>query len=278
MKLEILLPVDNSTFCQAATRIGYQLAAALPGSRLNVLNVVNVRPSSGNVLNDLPGYVGFEPAVVSNEVYKAKFDAARAMIDQVVEHARDQGIDAHGFVATGAVTDELVAAALNNDVVIMGLRGESEDRHPGQGGAQASNAMPRIDVPVLLVPREVTAIDSFAVGYDGSPSAERALEMVGKLAVPMGATVHLIHVGDAHAGQAKLEAAKAKLGEGVQTVFHLAQGTEIHKVLVETATAAGAHVLVLGFQGQSKLKDVVFGSAQTHLLNKDLRVALLIAH
>ncbi|MEZ4319061.1 MAG: universal stress protein [Myxococcota bacterium] len=278
MDLKILLPVDGSTFCQAATRVAFQLASALPGSKLTALNIVNVRPPSGNVISDLTGYVGFEPAVVSPEVYQAHQQVAQGLVDTLVARAKTEGIDAEGVVATGAITAELVAASNRSDVVVMGVRGESEDRFPGQGGAQASNAMPQITVPVLLVPREITHIRSFAVGYDDSPSAVRALQIVGKLARPLNVPVHLIHVGDPTRGQERLEKAAQQLGADIHTVQHLVQGQEVHRALVDTAVSAKADVLVLGFQGQSKLKDVVFGSAQAHLLNKDLHVALLIAH
>jgi len=278
--VKILVPIDSSTFSQAATRVAYQLAHGLPDTSLHALHIVNVRPASGNMIKDLTGYVGFEPAVVSEQTYEEHTTGAQSIVDLFVAHAATEGLTATAEVATGAVTSELVRASNSADLVVMGLRGESEDSFPGQGGAQAPNAIPQMATPVLLVPREVTRIKGFAVGYDGSASAVRALHIVSKLAPPLGVPVHLIHVGDAVEGEGLLQQAKAGLPADTVTVFHLIQagGEGVHKALVDTTEASDADVLVLGFAGQSKIKDVVFGSAQAHLLHKDLHIALLIAH
>ncbi len=276
--MKVLVPIDSSTFSQAATRVAFQLAGSRPNTTLHGVHIVNVRPPSGNVLADLSGYVGFEPAVVSEEVYKAHREVARSMVDGFVSRAATEGVQATGQVLTGPVTGELVRASNHADLVVMGMAGESEDKFPGQGGAQASNALPQLECPVLLVPREITRLRSLAVGYDGSASAARALRAVARLAGPMDLPVHLMHVGNSEEGQRLLQEARNTLGTAIDTHFHLLSDEQsVHQALVEAAAEAKADCLVLGFKGQSTLKDVVFGSAQTHLIGaNNPHVALLI--
>ncbi len=277
--MRFLVPLDGSTDCRAATHVAFQLAAALPDIELVALHVVNVRPPSGNLLKDASGYVGFEPAIVSDEVYEAHRKAGQALIDGFVNQARAQGLKASGSIVEGAVSACIVEASHTADLVIMGLRGESDDRFPGQGGAQTANAIPQMNVPALLVPREITRIRAIAVGYDRSPAARRALKSVRALA-PLEVPVHLIHVGGeaAEVEEAFAEAEAALTGGEPLVRHHVPADGDVHQVLVATTREVGADLLVLGFRGKSTLKDVVFGSAREHLLAQDLRIALLIGH
>ncbi|MCA9490541.1 MAG: universal stress protein [Myxococcales bacterium] len=277
--MRFLVPVDGSTDCRAATHVAYQLAGALPDIELVALHVVNVRPPSGSILQDASGYMGFEPAVVSPEIYEAREVAGKALVDGFVALAKANGLKASGMVVPGAVTEELVKAANTCDLVIMGLRGESNDRFPGQGGAQTANAIPQIAVPALLVPRSITRIRAMAVGYDASPAAQRSLKSVAALK-PLGVPVHLIYVGGEGSEPSSILAeAEAFLGDDVETVrHHVPMDQNVHHTLVKTTEGSNADMLVLGFSGKSTLKDAVFGSAREHLLTQDLGVALLIAH
>lgn len=277
--MRFLVPLDGSTDCRAAVYVAHQLAGAVPDTELVGLHIVNVRPPSGNLLKDATGYVGFEPAIVKPEIYDAHKKAGQAHLDTFVNEGIKLGLDVEGSLQTGAVTEEIVKASNNVDLVIMGLRGESDDRFPGQGGAQTANAIPQFSVPALLVPREITRIRSIAVGYDGSPAAQRALKSVRALAGPLEVPVHLIHVGGEREDAASTLDEAADLLDDVEVVrHHVPLGDNVHQTLVETTRSANADLLVLGFRGKSTLKDVVFGSAREHLLAQDLRIALLVAH
>jgi nucleotide-binding universal stress UspA family protein len=275
--VRILVPLDGSTYCQAATSVALQLGKAIDGSVLEGLHVVNVRTASGNLLADLTGYVGFEPAIVADDVYGAHTAAADAMVKAFVARAATLGVMATPRVETGAVAARIVEASLHADLVVMGQRGESDDRFPGQGGAQANNALPLLNAPALLVPRAVTRVRAFAVGYDGSASAAHGLKLVKRLAIPLQVPVHLVYVGTAAAGVPLLEQAATELTDACIVEKHFVTGSPVHQALARTAAEVGADVLVLGFTGKSKLRDVVFGSARDHLLGS-ARVGLLLAH
>lgn len=274
--MRILVPVDASTSCQAAISVAFQLARAVDGAELEALHVVNVRPASGRLLADLSGYVGFEPAIVSDAVFSAHTEAGEALVKAFQARATASGVSAAGRVETGAVAATLIQASLHADLVIMGLKGESDDRFPGQGGAQSANAVPQLNAPVLLVPRTVTRVAAIAVGYDGSASAAHALKHARSLAAPLEVPVHLIHVGDPSVGEPLLDEAVALLAP-IPCVKHLVEGGPVHELLSDTAVESGADVLVLGFAGRSKMKDVLWGSTRDHLLGKS-RIALLLSH
>lgn len=274
--MRILVPLDSSTWSQAAQRVALQLAAARPGVHLHAMHVVNVRTASGNIISDIPGYAGFEPAIVSPQAYEAHESAAQAMVDQFVKRALAEGASVDGSVAHGAVTAEIVKAADSAGLVVMGMKGESEDRYPGQGGAQASNALPLLDTPTLLVPRTVTRIQSIAVGYDGSAGARHALRSASALA-ELGFPLHLIHVG-AVGDEDPLIEAEGFLSADLQerTHRHYVTGDSVHEALQDAAAEANANVLALGFRGADPLKNALFGSSREYLLGASATVALLI--
>lgn len=274
--MRILVPLDSSTYSQAAQRVALQLAAALPGAVLHAIHVVNVRTASGNLITDIAGYAGFEPAIVSPEIFEAHNDAAQAMVDQFVNRAITDGLTAQGEVVYGAVTEAIVKAGDSADLVVMGLKGESEDKFPGQGGAQAANALPRLATPTLLVPRTVTRIRGIAVGYDGSAGAKHALRGAAALE-PLGVPLHLIHVGAVPEADPLLEA-EAVLTDTMRerTNRHYVSGDSVHGALAAATRNANANVLALGFRGADPLKDALFGSSREFLLDASSSVALLI--
>lgn len=276
--MRILVPIDSSTSCLAAQNVAFQLGGAIPGAELHAIHVVNVRTASGNLINDLSGYAGFEPVIVAADVYEASLKAAQALVDQFVNRALAEGLRAAGQVVQGPVTRCLVEASHHADLVVMGLRGVSDDRYPGQGGAQTREALPQMGVPVLLVPRTVSRINGFAVGYDGSPSSSHALRAavaLGALQVPM----QLIYIGDTVPSPDPLDAAAAAIPATFTADVHKHYHTKasVHEGLVEAAAEANANLLCLGFKGDHPLRNALFGSAREHLVDHDTPLALLIA-
>ena len=275
--MRILVPIDSSTSSQAAQRVAFQLGGSIPGAELHAIHVVNVRTPSGNLLNDISGYAGFEPLIVNAEVYEASVNAAQAMVDQFVHRAVSEGLTATGSVVQGPVARCLVEASHHVDLVVMGLRGESDDRYPGQGGAQTRQALPQISVPVLLVPRSVTRIRGMAVGYDGSPSAAHALRAAVALA-ELRVPLQLIYIGDAVPDPDPLDVAVGVLPASFagRVHKHYRKVESVHQGLVEAASDANANLLCLGFKGDRSMRNVLFGSAREHLVDHDTPLALLI--
>ncbi len=62
MSLRVLVGVDGSPFSDAAVRLALDLVSRRGEAELTALHVVNVVAPSGNLIKDLPGRLGFEPA------------------------------------------------------------------------------------------------------------------------------------------------------------------------------------------------------------------------
>ena len=274
MTIRILLPHDGSTCAHAATSVALQLASSLTDTQLVVLHVVNVRPATGNFLEDLSGRLGFEPAVVRTDVADAKQTSGELILSAVAERARQAGVSVETVQVTGVVSETVLEHSHDKDLVVMGIRGQTEDRYLGQGGEMSSWLPQRSSTPVLLVPAAVESISSIALGWDGSAAARHTLRPVRRIAAAAGLAVHAIHVTPDGTGAALLDELDSML-EGVELSKHVVQGTRAHRTLVEASQQCGANVLALGYLGRSKVKDLFFGSSTERVL-MDQQLAVLV--
>lgn len=276
MSCRILVCVDGSTFSNHAASVALQLAKAHPNAHVTALHVVPVVAASGNLLKDIPGRLGFEPAVVSPDVLAAHTRAGEDVLAAVQRDAEQLGVEVTTLNDSGAVVERIAHHARHVDLVIMGLRGTTEDSHPGQGGGHVDQILARMLVPVLFVTRGNEGVQSMALGYDGSDGAARALRAAVLIAEPTGIPVHTIYVSEDGTGGEVLEECTA-LFPDMDVTAHVVQSDEPHKALAEKAVQEGANVLVVGFRGRSKVKDFLYGTAADYILmNTDLMV--LVAH
>jgi nucleotide-binding universal stress UspA family protein len=252
--MHILVALDGSSYTEAVTAVALQIAQAHEGSRVTALHIVNVRVASGNLLADLPGRMGFEPAVVSAEIANEHISRGQAVVGAFAKRAAEVGVAVHEEVRGGAIPAVLAEMANDADLVILGLRGETEDRYPGQGGRLAG-VLPTQQATVLLVPKDVRRIESVLLGYDGSDGAQRAVREVRQVLVPLNVAVHGVFVGTDTEGVLKEFA--GRFDGPVHT--HEATG-EPHHAILRLAKTIPAQVVALGFSGHSKLKDFAYGT------------------
>lgn len=275
MAIHILVPLDNSAYCAGASEIALQIAAAQP-SRITALRVVNVRPKSGNILEDLAGRMGFEPAVVSEELAKERDEQAATMVADWATKARARGIEVMGKVEVGGVAHTVKRAAADADLVVMGLRGETEEAFPKQGGEMASWLTEHSDVPVLFATPAAKQLTKVVIGYDGSDSAHHALREVRRFIEPLRIPIHAVFVSRDGSGDETLNEVNAQLPDS-EVVHHVVRGDSVETALVDKTQELGAELLVLGFQGRNAVKDFLFGTCTERIITSG-NLALMVTH
>lgn len=275
MAEHILVALDKSSYAAAAGEIAKQLAGAQE-CRVTAFTVVNVRKKSGNFFRDLGGWFGFEPAVVSDRVAEEREEDARSRLSSWVDAARQTGLTVESKVEIGKVEPLLKDAADGADLLVMGLRGETEERFEGQGGSMAGWLTEHLTVPILFATPKSAPLRSIALGYDGSDDAKHGVAAVRRFVAPLEIPIHAIHVSDD--GGTEVLDELDELLPGCDLRKHVvAVGQSRHDTLVDTAQGLGAQLLVLGFHGRNALRDFVMGSSTERiLLGKEL--AVLVAH
>ncbi len=274
MALHILVPLDNSAYCAAASAVAMQIASSQP-AQVTALRVVNVRPRSGNILEDLAGSMGFEPAVVPAEVAQERDNEATALVVDWAQAARARGIEANGVVEVGAVAQTILDHAERADLVVMGLRGETEERFPRQGGQMACWLTSRVDTPVLWVAPGISSLTSVVVGYDGSDGADHAIRAIRRFIVPLQIPIHAVYISSDGSGREVLEGLSDEL-PGSDLHLHVVSGESPHEALISLAKRMSSELVVLGFAGPNTLTNALFGSTTEHILLESESAVLVV--
>jgi nucleotide-binding universal stress UspA family protein len=286
----LLVPIDGSPWSSAAADVALWIAAqsraryasalvADTGTRarspveLEALHVVAVTQVSGRWLEDLGGLLGLEPVVVPQQVEAYYRERGRTLLDALLERAAAASVPAKQTLVTGNVVDTIGAHAAASDLVVMGLRGETEERFPGQGGTTTERVIRAATVSTLVVPQGLAHVRALALGYDGSDGARRAVRATAHLAELCGAAVHVICVGAVPADLGLVEEQLGSLGAPV--AVHRVDG-EPREALPNEAAKHGCDVLALGYRGRSVLKDIFLGRT-TEWLVRQVDMATLVA-
>lgn len=261
---QILLALDGSEWSKAASTVGIDLIGKVPDAALTALHVVNVVRPSGNFLKDLPGRLGFEPAIVSDDIQEAASNEGRRVLGLLKQDAELAGVETRTILEQGAVAERITHHASTSDLLLMGFKGETEQRHPGQGGATVAQILETIEVPMLLVPSSSQGVTAVALAYDGSAGAKHALSAVRRIFGGSDVPIHLIYVSTAGEGGVVLEEASAALSECVVST-HVVENQDVRAGLKAAVQACGADLVAVGFRGRSTLKDFFFGSTSEYL-------------
>ena len=276
MAWRVLVALDGSRWSDGAADAALWLAEnAGDAIRLSALHVVNVTRVRGRWLEDLGGLLGLEPVVVP-EAVEAYFKArGEEVLKTFVDRAADRGATVHTILDQGGVVERVAHHGGTADLVVLGVRGETEEDLTGLGGTTVERTLRHLTASALVVPGPLPAITGIAVGVDGSPGAARGLLAAAHLAELVPVPLHLIHVGDHAPDPDPLEEARAVLdGRSVQIFTHRTDG-EAHEALPAEAARLGCNVLALGFRGRSHLKDVFLGRITEWMVGR-VDLALLI--
>jgi nucleotide-binding universal stress UspA family protein len=277
--MRLLVAIDDSQWSRAAVAVARGLAArATAGAPVHVtlLHVLGVTRLRGRLLRDAAGLLGLEPVVVPPDV-EERF---RAMGEALLTAAAASfgALPVETRLVQGAVVDEVVSAAAGFDLVLMGVRGESEEDAPGTGGSTAERILRRLPTSALVVPATPVEVRRIAVGYDGSEGARDALRVAISLARVAGAEVEALHAsagGAGDAGDPLVEAREALLAAHLPPAVVQVAG-EAREALVAEAAARGHDVLALGWRGHSRVKDVLLGRTTEWLVGQ-VDFAILVA-
>ncbi len=277
MSLRMLVCIDDSPHSQAAGRVAVDLASRLRGAHLTAVHVVNVHSGTGSFLKDLPGRLGFEPAVVSADLEERYVERANELLAAFAESAAAQGVEVKTVVERGAVLDRILHRAHHADLLIIGNLGETAERFPGQGGNNVYNLVAGAPCPVLIVPQSAEPLRSVVLGYDGSKAAMRAIAALRHLTDSGELTVHALLVEHGQGADPKVLDEVEEHLPGTTVIPRVMNASIVRDGIVRVARDTDANVLAIGFAGRSKLRDFLYGSTADYLLT-DRSLMLLISH
>lgn len=192
--------------------------------------------------------------------------ARAAVLRRELEEAAEQNKVSSTFrVVRGAVAGELIAAALEADVLALGRMGHSLSRR-ARLGSTARAAITRAASAVLLVQPEAEA-GPVLVLYDGSPGGERALALAAEVSGEADELRVLVWGPDEATAfeRRQLAAHFLAASQGHVQFQHLA-GSHPRRVLAWVNKQHGSLLIVPAAEWPADMLEALLDDAHPHLL------------
>lgn len=167
----------------------------------------------------------------------------------------------------GGIVEAVADVEADARVILIGKRGEAADFAKGHLGSNLERIVRASHKPVFVASRAFRPISKVLVAYDGSPSAQKAVDHIARSPLFRGLAVHLVTVGNATPDAVKgLEDASAALnaaGIYAETAIFPGQpDTTLGKLVDDTPF----DMLVMGAYGHSRIRSLIIGSTTTQMI------------
>ncbi|GIL05741.1 MAG: universal stress protein [Betaproteobacteria bacterium] len=258
----IMLATDGSEYSAGAERIALALAEQC-GARLAIVSVVVSNP---------------EAEVVAPDMIRAAEEETRSTLAGVYERAVTRGLAAETLAPRGIDPYTEIAAAAEAqraDVIVMGRRGKRGLARRMLGDA-TSRMIGKAHCNVLVAPEGADFWRTrVLLATDGSRFSDAAAVATAKIAALGRLPVTVISI----VRESFTEQRAAEADEAAARVHaHLsARGLEVDKVvlrgdpaalIVETAAARAADLIVMGTHGRTGWERVLVGSVTVGVINE----------
>ena len=200
-------------------------------------------------------FVCVREATGAGATRRATITAERAdeALEDAVKAAREAGVDAAAEILPGHDPRPiLLGEACRSDLLVVASHGGSRAGGIALGGT-ASAAVHRATVPVLIArrPPEVPFPQRILVATDGSPDAERAVELTSRIGHRHRSSVFLISVDPSPHGDPKriaVDAVDLTAELGVEPTVIRTSGHAAERIL-ETSAAERVSLVAVGSRG-----------------------------
>jgi nucleotide-binding universal stress UspA family protein len=273
MTSRILALVDGSTYATSVCHAAAWIAGRLGGG-VDLLHILPDAHSKGT--GDLSGALrlGARTALMEELV---TLDAQRAKLAAKQGHAilddaaallsRDGVAPIEHKLRHGDLIETLTALMPEVRALVIGKRGEGSAGAFDHLGSNLERIIRSATVPVFIAAREFRPIQKVLIAYDGSASADRAVERMAQSPVFEGLTAVLVYAGqDTATIRSQLNAAQSRLAaRGLQASIDIEPG-EPEIALERKIAAEGFDLLVMGAYGHSRLRNLIIGSTTTAMI------------
>ena len=220
----ILACIDGSDLSDAVADYAAWIAASIDRPLL-LLNTVEHHKKEAKT--DMTGNIGLGTRdelleTLSNEEHeesKAIVARGKEALMRAKERAQAIGAKPTTLQQHGELYENLVEMQQQIRVLLIGQRGEDSQGRM-RIGSQVQEIIRSLHKPVLLVNQDYTEPQKVMLAYDGSPSSEKALEMVAQSPLFKTLPCHVVNVNkNRDAAQKLLDQARTKLEKSVKKVM-----------------------------------------------------------
>lgn len=258
----ILLASDGSEYCADAERVALAMTEKCGGT-LQITSVVITNPAAESI---------------APERIQAAEQETRALLDRLHAEAVQRGVPSETILRRGLDPHvEIVSAAEKNgsDVIVMGRRGKRGLMQRMIGDA-TSKVVGRARCSVLVVPEGAGMWQKrVLLATDGSRFSDAAAVAAAKIAVLCKIPVTVISIvretfSEERAAQADDAAKRVHdhlAGKGIEVDAIVLRGNP-EKLILETAAARDADLIIMGTHGRTGWERVLVGSVAESVIGE----------
>lgn len=280
----VLACLDGSKYFQSVCDHAAWAAARLscPVDLLHVLGTDGSDPATV----DLSGALGADTRdallseLVELDAKRSKLNQhrGRKLLDYAVEQFAKANVSAAPRLRNGRLVETVLEQGAESRIIVMGKQGEAAaSTHLG---SNLESVVRSSKQPVLVAPQNFRDIRSFAIAFDGSPSAERAVARSAASPLLKGLACHLVMVAAKDSpNKSKLATAQAQLeGAGFTVTSTVVEANAGHpEELIQTyLSERKVDLLIMGAYGHSRMRQLMIGSTTTALLRAATVPVLLV--
>ena len=269
----ILVALDASPHSRVAVEIAAELASRIEAELMGLFveDVDLLRLANAPYAREILYASALESSLTSSSMeseLKAQSEMARNALQTAAQRAQ---VRWSFRTVRGHVTEEILSAAGEADLLAIGKAGWSFTRRPRIGSTAME--LTTTAIPLLLLPdRDVPGSMKLLVYYDGTPAAKRGLLAAAQFAVP-GSSGITVLIDGAHpelAESAQVETSALVQGKGIPVSYRPVDSRD-ESSLLRAVSEEQPGIFVLG--SRTLLKKLSF--LETFL--RDAEIPLLLA-
>ena len=256
---------SSTTVCDYAAWAAKRLAAPL--TLLHVLDEARF-PSAAN----LSGNIGLgainnlqhELAALDEKRNHLALEQGRVMLEAARKRVNEDGI---GNPSLRQRHGELVTSLreLEDDtrLLVIGKQGEAHPQQEALVGDNVERVVRSVHRPVLITTGEYVPPTSVMLAFDGSPTMDKAVDMLADSPLFRGMPCHLVTIGE---DNASFQAAVKRMREAGHHVESTALSGDVEQGLHSYQNRHGIDLVVMGAYGHSRIREFLVGSTTNAML------------
>ena len=273
----LLVAVDASDNAKVAVSYASYLSKEL-GAALTAVFVIDTRMVNMPYWNDY-GALSLPVTNFSNQMQEVLSDQGKRVLARVEEDVT--GVNLRTELRTGIPATEIVEAARESDLIVLGRHGETHQTgegersgDPGGLGAVAERVLRTAADPVFIAPNRFRDLERVLLCYDGSSRASEtmnyAAEFAKRLKLPLAALC--VH-DDAEVAKERLARVTRYMdAQGLEVTTFSHSGDPVEVILNETQPG---DLLAMGAFGEGRIREWLLGSTTEAVLRATEQPVLL---
>jgi nucleotide-binding universal stress UspA family protein len=266
---KILVCLDGSNLSKAVCDYGIDIAKKL-NQPLVLLNVIEHSNISKKV--NLSGNIGLGSKddlleeLANEEMNESKqlILKGKAVLKEMEEYVKSQGIENYSTLQKhGTLYETLDELSSDLRIAIIGLKGESDSNI----GSHIEELLRTLNIPVLLVNKEFTPIESILMAYDGSDYANKAIKIAKQNPIFPNVKRYIVNVNkDTNISNKLLGEAKQMFANANIDVETKSLSGDSVEALLDYQIENNIDIIAMGAYSHNRFRSAIFGSFTTKML------------